>query len=211
MNKLLVATRNPGKLDEIKSILKGIPWRIVSLTDIGLGIPVAETGETYEENATLKATAYGDASGLVTLADDSGLEVDALNNRPGVHSARYAPGSDDDRIDQLLAALSHIPPGMRQARFVAAVTIYDPKSKKTESVQGVSMGSILTKPVGRNGFGYDPVFFNDDLGKSNGEATEEEKNSVSHRARALQAALPILEKIRLIVQTNGGLPRPSGR
>ncbi|MBI3379622.1 XTP/dITP diphosphatase [Candidatus Gottesmanbacteria bacterium] len=186
MHKLLIASKNPGKIKEIKDILLGIPYEIKSLNDIGLDIDVEETGKTFAENAILKAKTIGEKTGLITLADDSGLEVDALNGKPGIHSARYAAGNDMDRINKLLKELSGIPKEKRTARFVAVIVLYNPETKNTQIFEGVSEGYITEKPIGSSGFGYDPVFFNLGLGKTNAESTSEEKNKISHRARALK-------------------------
>jgi len=185
MTKLLIATRNKGKVKEIKDILSDLPFEIVSLDDVGFEGDVEETGNTFQENATIKAETVGKRTKLLTLSDDSGLEVDALEGRPGVQSARYIEGSDSDRVYKVLEELKNIPVEERTARFVAVVAVYNPLEGKTYTFEGESHGRIIDAPRGSNGFGYDPIFFNFDLGKTNGEATNEEKNSVSHRARAL--------------------------
>lgn len=202
---LIIASRNKGKIREIQKILHGIPFEIKSLSDIGLDIDVAETGKTFEENAILKAKIIGEKTKLLTLADDSGLEVDVMGGRPGIYSARYEKGGDADRINKLLKELKDIPKEKRTARFKAVVAIYDPDTKKFQSFEGVNEGYITEKPNGKNGFGYDPIFFNLDLGKTNGEATFEEKNQVSHRARALQKVKNYLTSFG---QSNGDLPQP---
>lgn len=204
MKKLLIASNNPGKIREIKEILKGIPFEIKSLKDVDFKDDILETGKTFEENAVSKAETVGEKTGLITLADDSGLEVDALSGQPGIHSARYVQGSDKDRVNKLLGELKGIPKEKRTARFRAVVALYVPLSASNSimsslrkqgsrreeisrilTFEGISQGYITDKPIGKNGFGYDPVFFNLDLGKTNGEASPAEKNHVSHRARAL--------------------------
>ncbi len=192
---LIIATKNKGKIKEIKEILCDIPIEIRSLNEIGLDIDVEETGKTFAENAILKAKAIGERTGLLTLAEDSGLEVDALGGRPGVFSARYVSGSDIDRINKLLKKLKNVPREKRKARFRAVVAIYDPNTKSVQTFEGMSEGYITEKPMGTNGFGYDPIFFNLDLGKTNGEATFEEKNRVSHRARALEKCKKLLASL----------------
>lgn len=188
MRQLLLATRNSGKIREIKELLAGIPLELKTVDEIGIVVDVEEEGKTFLENAISKAKVIGRRSNLLTLAEDSGLEVDALGGRPGIYSARYGEGSDLDRINKLLKELRGIPKEKRTARFKVAVAIYDPKTKKVKTFEGVSEGYITEKPIGSNGFGYDPVFFNLDLGKTNAEAALEEKNRVSHRGRALKKA-----------------------
>lgn len=195
--KLLVATKNRGKLKEYQEILDGlgdIEW--LSLWDVGLGhMDVEETGVTFEENAGLKAEAYANAAGMLTLADDSGLVVDALNGAPGVYSARYgAPGaaSDVDRYQLLLKNLTGIEPPQRTAHFACAVALALP-GKSPEFAMGRVDGHIGFEPHGSNGFGYDPVFVLPD-GRTIAEMPSEEKNRISHRGRALEAALPILKR-----------------
>lgn len=182
---LIIATRNKGKIMEIKEILSDIRFEIKSLNDIELDIDVEETGKTFTENAILKAKTIGEKTGLLTLSDDSGLEVDALGGRPGIMSARYCEGTDADRIVKLLKELMGIPKEKRTARFRVVVAIYNPTTKNIQTFEGVSEGYITEKPIGTNGFGYDPIFYNLNLGKTNAQASFEEKNRVSHRARAL--------------------------
>lgn len=193
---LIIATRNKGKIMEIKEILSDIRFEIKSLNDIELDIDVEETGKTFTENAILKAKTIGEKTGLLTLADDSGLEVDALGGRPGIMSARYCEGTDADRIVKLLKELMGIPKEKRAARFRAVVAIYDPKTKEVQTFEGVSEGYITEKPIGTNGFGYDSIFFNLDLGKTNAEVTLKEKNQVSHRARALEKCKKLLVSLQ---------------
>lgn len=193
MKTLLIASGNPGKIREIKEILKGIPFEIKSIKDIDFKDEIPETGKTFEENAISKVKITGGKTGFITLADDSGLEVDALGGRPGVRSARYAQGSDGDRVNKLLKELKEVPKKKRTARFRAVVALYIP-ANRIITFEGVSEGYITEKPMGKNGFGYDPVFFNLDLGKTNGEASPAEKNLVSHRARALFKLKEFLRK-----------------
>ena len=207
MNELIIATSNSGKIREIQDILVDIPLKIKSLSDIGLDIDVDENGKTFEENAILKAKTIGEKTGLLTLADDSGLEVDALGGKPGVNSARYAEGTDLDRINKLLKELKDILKEKRAARFRCVIALYIPLShpesrfdrdegslissvqndnvEKIVTFKGVSEGYITEKPVGSNGFGYDPVFYLPELGKTSAQLTLKEKNRVSHRSKAL--------------------------
>lgn len=189
MPKLLLATKNAAKAREYSLLLGGIPFEIVTLDEQGIGTEVSETGETLEQNATLKAVAYASRSNLLTLADDSGLEVDALGGEPGVLSARYAgPGaSDEERIERLLKRLKGIPWERRTARFRCVIAIASPGGW-VELCQGECHGIIALSPKGENGFGYDPIFYLPHLGKMMAELSLEEKNEVSHRGRAAKQA-----------------------
>jgi XTP/dITP diphosphohydrolase len=187
MSILLLATRNPGKKCEIQSLLQGKqPFiRLLSLTEAAVQADMIESGTTFLENARLKSDFYSRLTGLDTLGDDSGLEVMALQNRPGIFSARYAGdgASDDERIAKLLAELMDIQD--RRARFVAAVCL-SRAGQPLKSFTGLVRGEILREKKGSNGFGYDPLFYYPPLGKTFAELSLEEKNRVSHRARALR-------------------------
>ena len=187
--KLLIATHNAGKLRELSEILGGVPYRLVSLSDVGIETDVEETGLTFEENATLKAETYRDLSGLPTLADDSGLEVDALGGDPGVLSARYAGenATDADRVALLLSNLADVPADERTARFRCVIAIAAP-GKRTRLFDGAIEGLIADKPRGDNGFGYDPVFAVSGEGLTMAELSTERKNAISHRAVAARKA-----------------------
>jgi XTP/dITP diphosphohydrolase len=195
--KLLVATNNPGKVREYEELLDGQPVEITFPAHEGLVLQVEESGNTFEENARIKALAYARASGLLTLADDSGLEVDALGGAPGVQSARYAgPGtSDADRYRKLLAALEGVPAGRRSARFRCVVALAHPDGT-VQTADGTCEGEIGFAPRGEHGFGYDPVFVVDGCGgRTMAELPPEVKNRISHRARAVQAAQPLLAEV----------------
>ena len=180
-----MATRNKGKLVEFEAILGKMSYELVGLDEVkNAPEDVEETGRTFEENAQIKAKAYGEATGIPVVADDSGLEVDALGGRPGVSSARYAP-TVEERNRKLLKELKDVPREKRTARFVSVVCYFDPKTKLTLTAKGSVEGEIAFKIRGVNGFGYDPIFIADELGKTFGEASDEEKNKISHRARAL--------------------------
>ncbi len=186
--RLLVATHNVGKLAELRELLRGVPFELVSLSDVGIEVDVDETGETLEENAELKATTYARLSGLTTLADDSGLEVDALGGAPGVHSARYAgPGATDaDRIAKMLKDLApHSQPWT--ARFRCVIAIASPDGE-TEVHGGACEGVIISEPRGDNGFGYDPAFLFPEHNRTMAELSDAEKNAVSHRGIAARKA-----------------------
>lgn len=182
--KLLIATHNRGKLKELSFLLGGVPFELVSLSDVGIEHDADETGDTLEENATLKAETYARLSGLPTLADDSGLEVEALGGEPGVHSARYAGegASDEDRIALLLKNLADYPQPWA-ARFRCVAAIVRP-GQAAELYSGECRGEIITEPRGDNGFGYDPVFLITREGKTMAELTSDEKNRLSHRGAA---------------------------
>jgi len=182
---LLIASYNSDKLREIKAILQNIPVALKSLFDVGITDIIKETGQNYHQNAQIKAEYAGRKTGLLTLAEDSGLEIDELSGKPGIYSARFAGGSDADRNKIILAQLKGVPVDKRTARFICVVALYDAKSEKTYFFKGESRGWITEKPLGRAGFGYDPVFFNKDLKKTNAQASRQEKNRESHRARAL--------------------------
>ena len=187
--KLLLATTNAGKAREYRNLLAGIPYRLVTLSDEGIATDVPETGRTFEENASLKATVLARESGLLTLADDSGLEVDALGGEPGVLSARYAGenATDAQRVDFLLKKLAGVPEKERAARFRCVIAVAMPEGD-TRLFSGDCPGLIAAAPRGYNGFGYDPVFYLPDMGKTMAEIPAEEKNKISHRARAAAKA-----------------------
>jgi len=187
--KLLLATNNKGKVREYKSLLRGVPYTIVTPADEGINIAIEEAGSSFEENARLKATGFARESRLLALADDSGLEVDALGGEPGVLSARYAGegASDEDRISFLLEKLKDVPEGKRGARFRCVIAIASPKGT-VELCSGECRGVIAVKPRGSNGFGYDPVFYVPELGKTMAELPPDVKNKISHRARAAAKA-----------------------
>jgi XTP/dITP diphosphohydrolase len=192
--RLLVATQNPGKVREFQLLLKPVKTELCFPPELGLRIEVAEDGATYADNARQKALAYMHASGLPTLADDSGLEVDALEGAPGIHSARYTPGHDADRVTALLAALRGVPWEQRTARFRCVVVIATPTGE-LHSAEGVCEGMIAFEPAGQEGFGYDPVFYLPDHNCTMAQLPQAEKNRISHRARAVEAALPIFRRL----------------
>jgi XTP/dITP diphosphohydrolase len=196
--KLLIATNNSGKLKELTGLLAGSPYTPVSLADVGISEEVAETGATFEENATIKANSYARMGAILTLADDSGLEVAALGGEPGVLSARYAgEGADDSqRIAYLLDKLHNVDEADRTARFRCVIALATPGGD-ARLFSGECKGRILRRPRGENGFGYDPVFLPEGLGKTMAELTEEEKNGVSHRSVAVRKAAVALGQMAL--------------
>jgi XTP/dITP diphosphohydrolase len=189
MTKLLIATHNSGKVKEYQKLLAGLPLELTHLAEEGLDMEVAETGESFAENALLKATAYARASGLLTLADDSGLEVDTLNGEPGIHSARYAgsEASDEERYQLLLENLKDVPWERRTARFRCVIAVATPDGE-VRTAEGTCEGIIAFGPQGEHGFGYDPVFYLPEHGRTMAELPPQTKNNISHRARAAQEA-----------------------
>lgn len=185
--RLLLGTRNPGKIREIKTILNDSGWSFSSLQEFAEVGPAAEHGVTYAANAIAKAQFYAAATGLLALADDSGLEVDALGGAPGVFSARYAGdnASDADRRHLLLSELANVDSRDRRARFVAAVAIAKPDGEVVNVSEGICEGRITFASRGNSGFGYDPLFVPDGYGQTFAELSEDIKNRISHRARAL--------------------------
>jgi XTP/dITP diphosphohydrolase len=185
MADLLLASQNPGKLNEMRLLVAGLPFRVVSPGDLGIREAPDETGETFLENATIKALAYAGRSGLLTVADDSGISVDALGGAPGLHSSRFGGegASDLDRNRLLLEKLAGLPPGRRGARFTSAVVAARGKEVLFRAQESV-VGSIADEMRGTNGFGYDPLFFYPPFGRTFGEVAREEKDRVSHRGKA---------------------------
>ena len=193
MRRLLVATNNLGKLSEILSLLDECRLDIITPEQIGINLHVEESGDTYDENAALKASAFARASGLVALADDSGLEVDALRGLPGVRSARFSPlpsATDADRRAYLLDLLKGHPRPWK-AHFHCTVAIATPE-EKVYFAQGACPGEVIPVERGTNGFGYDPIFLLAETGLTMAELSMDEKNRLSHRARAIKAVIPIL-------------------
>jgi XTP/dITP diphosphohydrolase len=196
MNKLLIATNNKGKVEEILHLLDGMDIELITPNDIGLALDVVEDGNTYAENATKKALAFAKASGLVSLADDSGLEVDALGGAPGLYSARYSPrpgAKDSDRRSYLLQNLQGKPRPWT-ACFHAAIAIASPDGD-VQLVEGICPGEIIPDERGTGGFGYDPIFLLAEPGRTMAELFMDEKNRLSHRARAVEKAKPVLRKV----------------
>lgn len=197
MPSLLLATNNPGKVAEFRGLLAESGWDLVTPADLGLDIDVEETGATYEENARLKAVAGMKASGLVTLADDSGLEIEALGGEPGVHSARFL-GPDatyPERFAEIERRLAGLPDSQRGARFVAVIAIADPRTGRVNTVEGEVRGVIARQPRGAGGFGYDPIFWLPERSCTMAELPEHEKAIISHRAHAAARAVPVLKDL----------------
>ncbi len=193
-HELLIATGNKGKIAELQLLLASLPLCLRSLAEFPGVAEVEETGTTFSDNAILKASAYAGQTGLWALADDSGLEVDALNGAPGVFSARYGGAglTDGERLERLLEELSLCAPQERRARFVSVIAIADPQGQIVNISMGECEGQIARAPRGTGGFGYDPVFVPDGYGQTFGELPPEIKQNISHRALALQAARTFL-------------------
>jgi XTP/dITP diphosphohydrolase len=196
MRSLLLATNNKGKVAEIKALLGGVGLTLLTPAELGLAIEVPEDGQTYAENASKKAAAFAQAGGMIALGDDSGLEVDGLDGQPGLHSHRFCPlpnATDADRRKYLLKKLQDKPRPWT-ARFHATVAVALP-SGEVRLATGQCKGEIILEERGTNGFGYDPIFFIPELGRTMAELEMEQKNRLSHRAHAVQNAIPILREI----------------
>ncbi len=194
MRDLLLATSNRHKVGEYRAIFSDLPFHLLSLRDIQLDIDVEESGTSFAENAQLKALAYARASGKLSLADDSGLEIDALGGVPGIYSARFAGPATSyaERFRIILERLREVPAAQRTARFRCAVTIAEP-SGYFQTVEGTLEGEIALAPRGEHGFGYDPIFYVPELGKTTAELEPQQKHRISHRGRAAQLATTMLE------------------
>ena len=222
--KLLIATHNKGKMQEYQHLLRDVPFELVSLDDVGIAEEVDETGATFEENARLKARTYARLSGLLTLSDDSGLEVDALGGEPGVQSARYGGDScatDQDRVALLLSKLDGTPWAKRTARFRCVITVAVPPehpfakvdigtltSRKgggvdLASVVGSVAGMVQYRPEGDEGFGYDPVFYLPSYQQTMAQIPSEEKNRISHRSDAARKAVEVLKRLAMATLAQG--------
>jgi XTP/dITP diphosphohydrolase len=198
MIKLLIATNNPGKMQEYQEILSGLPVILTTPAAEGLTLDPDETGHTFEENAIIKAQAFGRASGLLTLADDSGLEIDALKGEPGIYSARYGNTTKLEHVKRYQLVLDKLAAqnasqSQRTARFRCVVALAK-GDKLVGTAQGSVAGFITNEPKGDNGFGYDPIFFVPELNCTMAELTSTQKHGISHRARAVKAALPLLKQ-----------------
>ncbi|MRX71818.1 XTP/dITP diphosphatase [Bacillus lacus] len=193
MKKLIIATKNEGKAREFRSLFPEGEVEVLSLLDLEEPLDVEETGNTFTENAILKAEEISRKYQTTVIADDSGLEIDYLNGAPGVYSARYAGAekNDQDNINKVLKELSGVPANKRTARFVCALAVSSP-GKETKTVTGTVDGYINEQREGNGGFGYDPIFFVKDKCRTMAELTKEEKNAISHRANALEKLQGIL-------------------
>jgi XTP/dITP diphosphohydrolase len=191
--RIIAATKNKGKLEELKQLLSGLPYEVLSMAEAGVTDDIEENGATFEENALIKARAVWNMTGDTVIADDSGLEVDCLGGAPGVYSARYAGegASDEDRNKKLLAALADVPADKRTARFVCAIAVIFPDGRE-HIVRGTCEGYIAFEPAGNSGFGYDPLLYVPELGMTIAQMDADLKNSISHRGNAMRQILDIL-------------------
>lgn len=197
---ILVATHNQGKVQNFVELLQVLDARLVTLDDAGVKVEIEETGSTFADNAILKATGYARQTGLLTIADDSGLEVDALDGRPGVHSARYGGSglTPVDRYNLLLHEMQDVPLDKRTARFRCVIALAAPDGRLLGTAEGICEGLISHKPQGDGGFGYDPVFYVPDLDATLAQLTPRMKHKISHRGRAVQAIEPALRKALML-------------
>jgi XTP/dITP diphosphohydrolase len=198
MLEIVIATTNKGKVRELKKLLSNFPIKLKSLDNFGDIPEVEETGQTFLANAELKAKYYASKTNYLVLADDSGLEVESLNNAPGVFSARYSGinATDQDNINKLLEELKKSEESERKARFVCEMVLADPNGHIIFSSRGVCPGIIALKPFGNNGFGYDPVFIPDHYSKTFGELPNKIKRQISHRAKATKKIIKFLTQFR---------------
>jgi len=196
MKKVLIASKNEGKIKEFRKMLAPYGTEVLSLNDLPDAPNVEETGATFQENARLKAEAIAERYQCLAIADDSGLAIDALGGRPGIYSARYAGEEKDDRknIEKVLKELEDVPMNERSARFVCVLAVSRPGSE-TVFAEGECRGFITTAPRGEGGFGYDPIFYIPEMNKTFAELTSEEKNAISHRARALKNLEKLLPEL----------------
>lgn len=202
IDQIVLATHNADKRAEIGALLSDLGMTVRSLAEFPQAPVVVEDGETCQANAIKKARAIADHTGLIAVADDTGLEVDALGGRPGVHAARYAGAqvSYEDNWKKLLHELDGVPVERRGARFLTVVAVARPAADHVETVEGVLNGVIALRPAGSGGFGYDPVFLVPELGKTLAELTPSEKNRISHRAKAFAKAKSVLQRLKQSVQ-----------
>ncbi|MBS4194865.1 XTP/dITP diphosphatase [Lederbergia citri] len=194
--QVIIATKNKGKAKEFEELFSALNVETLTLLDLDNAPDVEETGNTFEENATIKAEAISNMTGKIVIADDSGLVIDELDGRPGIYSARYAGEhkNDEENIDKVLLEMKDVPDKKRTARFFCALAVSGP-NMDTMVVTGKCEGKILTERKGANGFGYDPIFFAIDPGKPMAELSSEEKNKISHRAAALNNLKPIINEL----------------
>jgi len=197
MPKLMIATNNPGKAAELRILLEGCGWEIVTPADLGIDLNVEENSDTYEENARQKALAGVKASGLVTLADDSGIEIAAMGGEPGLRSARFLgdDASYGERFAEIDRRLADVPKEGRGCRFVCVMAVADPASGETKTAEGEIRGLVADRPRGESGFGYDPIFWVPHHSATMAELPEHEKNIISHRARAAAIARQTLREL----------------
>lgn len=195
MKRIIVATRNRGKLKEIRELLEGCGCKILSMDEAGIHEDIAENGLTFEENALIKARAIRRITGDIVLADDSGLEIDFLNNAPGIYTARFLgkDARDEDRWNAILKLMDGVPEQYRGARFVCCAAVVSEDGEKT--VTGVLEGRIANEAAGSNGFGYDPIFLVPEYGRTLAQLDSDTKNSISHRGRAFRKVAELIKEL----------------
>lgn len=195
MKRIIVATRNRGKLKEIRELLEGCGCKILSMDEAGIHEDIAENGLTFEENALIKARAIRRITGDIVLADDSGLEIDFLNNAPGIYTARFLgkDARDEDRWNAILKLMDCVPEQYRGARFVCCAAVVSEDGEKT--VTGVLEGRIANEAAGSNGFGYDPIFLVPEYGRTLAQLDSDTKNSISHRGRAFRKVAELIKEL----------------
>lgn len=195
MKRIIVATRNRGKLKEIRKLLEGCGCKILSMDEAGIHEDIAENGLTFEENALIKARAIRRITGDIVLADDSGLEIDFLNNAPGIYTARFLgkDARDEDRWNAILKLMDGVPEQYRGARFVCCAAVVSEDGEKT--VTGVLEGRIANEAAGSNGFGYDPIFLVPEYGRTLAQLDSDTKNSISHRGRAFRKVAELIKEL----------------
>jgi XTP/dITP diphosphohydrolase len=195
MKKLIVATKNKGKIKEIMEILDGLPYEVISMEQVGISDDIEENGSTFEENALIKARALHKITGQMVMADDSGLEVDHLGGAPGIYSSRFAGegATDEDKNKKLLSLLEGVPLEKRTARFVCVIAVIFPNGKHF-TVRGTCEGFIGFKAEGSNGFGYDPLFFMSEYNMTTAQMSSEQKHKISHRGKALRLMVEKLKR-----------------
>jgi XTP/dITP diphosphohydrolase len=211
MPRLLLATNNAGKIAEYRQLLADCGWELVTFADLGLTLDEEEVGDTYEQNATMKAVKAARVSGLHALADDSGLDVEALGGAPGPRSARFGGegASYREKMGLLLERLKGKPPRERGCRFVCVIAVADPEGR-VRLCEGACLGLVAEAPRGEGGFGYDPIFYLPELGKTMAELSAEEKNVISHRGRAAQQARQMLKELLYEHREGAHTPHPAG-
>jgi len=205
MERFIVASKNRGKLKEIQEILRDFPFEVLSMQDVGINEDIEEYGTTFEDNALIKAREVQKKTGGIVMADDSGLEVDYLNGAPGIYTSRFAGegASDEDINNKLLSLLEGVPFEKRKARFVCAIAVVLPDGEEF-TVRGICDGYIGFKPEGKNGFGYDPLFFLPDYNMTTAQMEPKEKHKISHRGKALEMMVKELRK-RLNTNLNANI------
>jgi XTP/dITP diphosphohydrolase len=194
MRELLVASANDGKIREIREFLRDTPFAVIGLKEKRIEKEVDEVGNTFEGNALIKAMTYGKWANTLTLAEDSGLEIDALGGRPGVHTKPYTAGTSDNAFQKIFDEMKDVPEERRGAQFHSTIVVYDAANDKIRICEGIARGSITHEAIGTNNFGQDPIFRYADTGKTGGEMSLGEKNAVSHRGKALAKAKEVLLK-----------------